>query len=112
MRRLGESKLRASLLIGTGLFLILFTGGIWWTLWDMLLNPGVDFGGSRFTGTAEAAQLIMMLFSALILFGACGLAFGITMLVSGRESGALRKGVIVSLAILIAIGGFIHYALG
>ncbi|HEX8193487.1 MAG TPA: hypothetical protein VF552_11375 [Allosphingosinicella sp.] len=112
MRRLGESKIRGGVLIATGLFLVLFPAWIWWYLWDMLRNPGVDFGGSRFTGTSGDAELIMLLFSALMLFGACGLAYGIYMVTTGRESSGFRNAIFALLGLLVAVGGVIRYGIG
>jgi hypothetical protein len=112
MRRLGESKVRAFFLIATGLFLIGFMGWIWATLWPTLRRPGADVDGSRFTGSADDAQLIELLFGSVVLFGIVGLAYGIYMLTSGRESAGFKKALLGLVALLFAIGGFIRYALG
>ena len=59
----GGSKLRAGVLIGSGLFLILFMGWIWSMLWEQLLHPGVAIGGSTFTGSEGDAFAVMLLFA-------------------------------------------------
>ncbi|HEY0014316.1 MAG TPA: hypothetical protein VGB79_15845 [Allosphingosinicella sp.] len=112
MRRLRESKIRAFVLMGTGLFLIGFMGWIWSLLWRMLWNPGVEHDGSRFAGTADDAQLVMLLFSAVILFGICGFSYGVYMLATGRESDAAKKVLIGLVTLLVAIGGIIRYGIG
>jgi hypothetical protein len=109
MRRLRESKLRASVLIGAGLFLILFMGWIWSVLWAQLRRPGVEIGGSTFTGSASDAQLVELLFASVMAVGAASLGYGLYMLVSGRESAGFRKLMLGLLALLFAIGGYIRY---
>ena len=111
MRPPAASKARAWVLIGTGLFLIGFMGWIWSLLWTMLRNPGIEYDGSRFAGTADDAQLIELIFSAVILFGACGLSYGVYMLATGRESQAAKKVLLGLVAILVAIGGVVRYGL-
>ena len=48
----------------------------------------------------------------MILFGIVGLAFGLHMLVSGRESGGLRTLLLWLFSILLAVGAAIRYAAG
>lgn len=112
MRRLGESKLRAFVLIGTGLFLITFMGWIWAMLWPMLRNPGVEIDGSSFTGSESDARLIELLFAALVLFGVFGLVYGLSMAITGRESSGFKRGVLALAGLLVGIGVVIQYSLG
>lgn len=101
MRNDGASKLRGGLLLGLGLFLLLFVG--WIALWMLpaMLPPGLSPGnGPTFTGTAEQGRTIIALFAGLITFAATAAAYGVYMLVTGRQN---RLIMVVSLLLFAAL---------
>jgi hypothetical protein len=108
-RNVGESKIRGWLLVGLGLFLVLVMGYIALNTAPTLLRPGVDAGGSRFTGTAEQARTIALLFGAIIAFGATSTVYGIYMLVTGRQNKAFM---LASLLLFAVLGYFAWSIIG
>ncbi|HYD14253.1 MAG TPA: hypothetical protein VEC11_15515 [Allosphingosinicella sp.] len=89
MRTVGESPWRGIVLLMCGLILLIGMGMITWNLYPSLTNPGVDLpDGSSFTGTAEQAQIILLLFAAVIVFGLVATANGVYMLITKQQSKA------------------------
>jgi hypothetical protein len=86
MRSVGESPARAILLLVLGLILFIGMGVVFLNTYQTFSNPGVDFGGSRFTGTAEQGRQALTLFAAVIVFGLLGIVNGIYMLVTKQQS--------------------------
>ena len=97
-------RARGWVLLPLGLFLVLFMGAIAWNLMPAMLFPGVEAGGSTFTGTAQQAQLIVGIFALVIAFGALCVVNGGFMIVTGRRSRALTVVMLLIFAILFAIG--------
>jgi hypothetical protein len=91
------------LLLGCGLFLVLFMGYLWSVLAPAMAHPGDLAGGSTFRGTAQQAQTILSVFGAVIVFGLGSTAYGLWMIVTGRRSIAMMIGILVLAAALIAI---------
>lgn len=108
MRAVRESRARGWVLLLIGLFLILFMAAITWNMAPMLMEPGADSDGGRFTGTADQARMILMLFAAIIAFGAASAANGAFQIATGRQSK-----VFTALALLIAAGliAIIYYTM-
>ncbi|HYG30798.1 MAG TPA: hypothetical protein VD887_11360 [Allosphingosinicella sp.] len=79
-------RARGWLLLGLGLFLVVFMGAIAATVGGPLLHAGAEVDGTTFTGTADQAQTVIQLFGAVILFGAVTAAYGTYMIVTGRQS--------------------------
>lgn len=52
----------------------------------LLLQPGVDTGGMRFSGSAQQARLVLGLLGAVFVFGASALAYGIWQIRTGQRS--------------------------
>ena len=100
MRGTRNIRARGWLLLGCGLFLILFMGWISWSLLPSLLRPGVEYENGSFTGTKEQAQIILGLFGMVILFGVVGTANAVYMITTGRQS---RVFVIVTLLLAVAL---------
>lgn len=99
MRAVRESRARGWTLLLIGLFLVLFIGAIAWNMAPMLMEPGADADGGRFTGTAEQARMILMLFAAIIAFGIASAINGAFQIATGRQSKLFT-----ALALLIAAG--------
>ena len=97
-------RIRGWILVPLGLFLVLLMGAIAWTLLPPLLSPGIEAGGSTFTGTEEQAQLIFGIFGLVIAFGMLCIANGSFMIATGRRSPALTVVTLLVFAILFAIG--------
>lgn len=97
------SRARGAFLTGAGLFLVILIGTVTFNLLPELLHPGTDVGGSRFDGTSEQAQMILILFAAIITFGLVGIAHGIFILRTGRKSLAFTVATLGGAAVLIII---------
>ena len=87
MRIVGESPWRGIVLLICGLLLTIGMGVILNNMYPTLSNPGVRMpDGSSFTGTADQARIIILLFAAVIAFGLVATANGIYMLITKRQS--------------------------
>jgi hypothetical protein len=79
-------RVRGRVLAAVGLFLVLFMGAIAWNVAPMMLRPGVEVGGSTFTGTEAQGQIFLGLFGLVGAFGALSVANGAWMMATGRRS--------------------------
>lgn len=86
MRNQGASKLRGGLLLALGLFLLGFTAWIGFSILPAMAPPGLNPGGSSFTGSPEQGSTILALLGALMAFAATAAAYGAYMLVTGRRN--------------------------
>jgi hypothetical protein len=100
MRSSRNIRIRGWVLLGCGLFLVLFMGGITWSLLPTLLHPQVAYENGRFNGNQDQARMILALFGAVILFGAVGTVNALYMITTGRQS---RVFVIVTLLLAVVI---------
>lgn len=73
--------------------LVLLGGGIavvmGWLLawaWKPLTRPGLNFGGTRFTGTESEAAIVLGILASVAAFGAATFGYGMFQLVTGRRS--------------------------
>jgi hypothetical protein len=106
MRSVGESPIRGIVLLVIGLFLLGLMGTISWALLPGLLRPGQELAdGSSFTGTAEQARMVLILFGLLLAFGLMAVLNGIYMIVARRQSWLFIIGTL-ALAALIVFAGF------
>jgi hypothetical protein len=100
-------RARGWVLLCVGLFLVLFMGAIAVMAGGPLLHPGVEVGGSTFTGTPEQARTVLQLFGAVILFGAVSASYGVYMIVTGRQS----RGFLVASLLLFALLGVLGWTI-
>ncbi len=100
MRSVGESPLRGIVLLLCGLILLGLMGTIAWNMYPTLTHPGVTVEGSTWNGTADQAQIVLLLFAAVIVFGLVATANGIYMLVTRQQS---RTFMFVSLGLAAAL---------
>ena len=112
MRVRRENQARGWILLGLGLFLVVFMSVIARTIVPQMLRPGELVDGTTFTGTREDANLIFALFGAVILFGLTTAAYGAFMLRTGRQSPTFISATLALAAILYAIGWFIRTQMG
>jgi len=105
MRSVGESPGRGLLLVVIGLFLLGLMGTISWAMLPSLLRPGMDVGGSSFTGTREQANMVLGLFALLLVFGLTATLNGIYMMVTRKQSWAFIV-ITLALAAAIVLAGF------
>jgi hypothetical protein len=70
----------------------------------MMMNPGVESGGTTYRGTPEQTQLFLGIFALVIGFGAVSIVNGSYMIATGRRSRALTAILLSIFAILFAIG--------
>lgn len=87
MRTVGESPWRGIVLLMCGLIMLIMMGVITINLYPELTNPGVQMpDGGSWTGGADSARMVLLLFFALIAFGLVATANGIYMLVTKQQS--------------------------
>lgn len=97
-------RARGWVLVAVGLFLMLFMAVIAWNLAPMMLSPGVETGGSTFTGTAGQGRIFLGLFALVGLFGAMSVANGVWMIATGRRSRAGVRFFLLLLVPLLVLG--------
>lgn len=97
-------RTRGWVLVALGLFLVLFMGAIAWSLYPSIAAPGVETGGTTYTGTDEDMQFVLAIFALVIGFGLICTANGAFMVATGRRNRALTAILLVIFAILMAIG--------
>ena len=101
MKIVGESPWRGIVLVMCGLIMTIMMGVITWNLYPSLTNPGVRMpDGGSWTGDAESARMVLLLFYALIAFGVVALANGIYMLVTRQQT---KTFMFVSLGLAAAV---------
>lgn len=89
MRTVGESPWRGIVLLICGLILLIGMGVITMNMYPSLTNPGVRMpDGSSWTGTADQARTVLLLFAAVILFGLVATVNGVYMLITKQQSKA------------------------
>ena len=71
---------RGTALVVLGALLFFGVGFLLWMMLPMLMDPGVQYGGSTFNGTASEGRGIAFLLGAVTAFGALACAFGIWLL--------------------------------
>ena len=96
MRGTRNIRIRGWVLLGCGLFLVIFMGAITWTMLPTLLYPERAIEVGSFTGTPEQARSFLNLFLLVILFGLLGTVNALYMIASGRQN---RWFVIATLAL-------------
>ena len=71
---------RGLALVVLGALLFFGVGLLLWMMLPMLMDPGVQYGGSTFNGTAAQGRGIAFLLGAVCAFGALAGAFGVWLL--------------------------------
>lgn len=104
MRAPRNIRVRGWVLVGLGLFLVLFMGAIAWSLLPSMLQPGKEMAdGSLWTGTEAQTEIALGVFALVILFGLLSLINGVWMIRTGRPNRPLVVGGLLIAAMLIAI---------
>lgn len=101
-RRAGVILIVLGLLIAGGMAVLL----AW--LWPTLAHPGMEVGGTRFTGTARQGRMILALFAAVFGFGAATFGYGVFQLFTGRRS----RRVVHAMLGLVAVAVVLSFLLG
>lgn len=102
---------RGRVLVGVGLFLVLFIAAIAWNPAPVMLRPGVEVDGSTFTGTEAQGQIFLALFALVGLFGAFCVANGAFMMATGRRNPPLMRIFVLVFLMLFALGWAIRRGL-
>jgi hypothetical protein len=87
------------ILVVIGLFLSIGMAILLANMLPTLLHPGVEVGGSRFTGSPGMAKFVMLILGSVLVFGLTALGYGIFQIVTGRRSWAVVR------AMLAIVGG-------
>jgi len=77
----------------------------------MMLSPGQNTGGARFTGTPEQGMMILGLFGIVIVFGLAAIAGGVFQMITGRRSIVIMVIVLGLAALLWVLGSGVRKAL-
>ena len=109
MRGTRNIRARGWVLLGCGLFLVLFMGAITWAMLPTLLDPERAIAEGTFTGTPEQASTFLQLFLLVIGFGALGTVNALYMIVTGRQN---RWFVIATLALAAILYAFAYSITG
>ena len=104
-------RVRGRVLVAVGLLLVLFMAAIAWNLAPMMMSPGVEVGGTTFTGTAAQGQIFLGLFALVGLFGAMSVANGAWMMATGRRSHVGVRVFLLLFFMLLALGWAIRRGL-
>jgi hypothetical protein len=97
-------RMRGRVLVAVGLFLVLFMAAIARNVAPIMLDPGAEVDGTRFTGTAAQGQVFLGLFALVGLFGAMCAANGAWMMATGRRSPAGTRLFMILFLALFALG--------
>jgi phosphate starvation-inducible membrane PsiE len=90
------------LLVVLGLFLVVFMGVITFNMAPLLFYPGQQVaGGDTFTGTADQARMIFVLFVAVIVFGVGTTINGVVQVRTGQRNRALTVATLLLAVFLI-----------
>jgi hypothetical protein len=90
------------LLVFLGLFLVVFMAVITINMAPLLMYPGEEMpGGSSFTGNAEQARMIFVLFVAVIVFGAGTTINGVVQIRTGQRNRMLTVATLLLALFLI-----------
>jgi hypothetical protein len=95
-------RVRGWILLAAGLFLVLLMGAITIGVAPAMLDPGVETGGTTFTGSDEQAQVFLGLFALVILFGALCIVNGLYMIATGARSRVFTIATLAFAALLYA----------
>ena len=105
MRGPRNIRARGWVLVGLGLFLVVFMGTIAWSLLPAMLRPGREMaGGLTFTGSSSDAEFAWTIFALVILFGLLSIVNGGYMVARGRPNRPLTVVGLAIIAILLAVG--------
>ena len=105
-------RVRGWMLLVLGLFLAAFMGAIAASMAPTMMRPGIEIGGTTFTGTADEAQTYFLLFGIVIALGLLSAVNGLFMIATGRRSAVfmamtLAGAVLLILVVRPILGGFV-----
>ena len=101
-RAVPQKRIRMTgwLLVGCGVLLLGIMIPVCVAIGPSMMNPGVEVGGTEFTGSAADASSALMIFAGVIAFALAALASGIYQVRYGRQNWALVIGTLVLAAVL------------
>ncbi len=89
-------------LLACGVFLIALMGTVIYFTGPMLLNPGVEINGARFTGTRRDINFIFGIYGLVTTFGVTATLYGLWQIKTGRRNKKVIA-IIVALACLLLV---------
>jgi hypothetical protein len=91
-----------------GLILMCIMGTVLYYVLPAMLRPGVDVGGTRFSGTPTQSLLVLGIMGAVFIFGATALIYGIWQMRTGRRNRKVVYFVVGLASVLFLIASAIH----
>jgi hypothetical protein len=91
-------------LVVLGLALAIGLGYLLWIMGPMLLNPGVSYGGTRFSGTRLQALLVFAVLGSVFLFGVLATCYGFWQIFTGARSMKVIYALVGLVAVAAAVG--------
>ena len=95
-RRAGVILIVLGLLIAGGM------GALLAFLWPTLTHPGIEVGGSRFTGTKAQANTVIGILAGVGAFGLVAIGYGAFQLATGRRSLRVVQWMLGLIAVVVA----------
>ena len=95
-------------LLVCGLLITSTIGAVLYYTAPLLLRPGLSIGGSRFSGTAAQASVILGILGMVALFGVTAAAYGLWQIKTGRRNRKVVYFVVGLAALLYLIAAAIH----
>lgn len=89
-----------------GVFLTGLMSVVLYKIGPMLRHPGVEINGTRFSGSAGQALLVLLVLSAVFVFGATALGYGAWQMATGRRNKKVlyvMVGIFAALAVVAEI---------
>ena len=102
------SRRAGAILVVLGAFLAVGAWMLLSWLWPRLRHPGIEVGGSTFTGTPQEATMILALIGAVGLFGAVGFGYGLWQVRTGRRNRPVVMFLLGIVALLYVAGLWIR----
>ena len=94
-------------LVVLGLALAIGLGYLLWIMGPMLLNPGVSYGGTRFSGTRLQALLVFAVLGSVFLFGVLTTGYGLWQMFTGARNMKAVSAMVGLIAVAVVVAVFL-----
>jgi MFS family permease len=96
------------ILVLCGLFITSLMGTVTYYTAPMMLHPGKDYGGTRFSGTPGEAAFALGIFAVVLAFGLTSLCYGVWQVRTGKRSKRVAFAMLGLWAVLLLAAAFIR----